>query len=1089
MSLARSLTPDERWQQMISAGRVNAALQQLMGMIGLEEVKTRFMDIMDEIKLGQYCNTSKDWLSTVFHGNPGTGKTTVARIYSSFLDSLDVFGAGKRWIYKTTSGSLLAAEGIHGLKDIISEITDVGVGVLFIDDVHQLLRNNNTVGAAVLDYLATTMQDFQRVIFVFAGYESDMERLYGHSKSFRHQIGSIVKFNDYDEDQIRQMLSNQLYSCFGRTVEWQACDLQPQDPDFLLKVVARKIARGGGVEGFCNAWVVKSTVANIKSRHRTRLQQSSTSLTRHLTQEDLLGPGYDTKFTCKALDTLNGMIGLEEVKRSAQALIHETGLNKIRELMGSPPVQQSLNKVFLGNPGTGKTTVAQLYGQILVELGMLSNGEVIVKTPSDFIADHAGGTEKNTKKILESAKGKVLVIDEAYGLGAPRGASGARSITDPYKSAVIDTLVANVQSRPGDDQCILLLGYKDKMEEMYQDANPGLNRRFPLESAFVFEDFTPEQLRQIWEKKLNQRGLHATDEAERIAMEILERRRHKLNFGNAGEVNVILDAAQQRFTERIGGDISKFGDPIHLEPADVDPDYQRLAKASIDIEQLFTGIVGCDEVKETVRKWPTIVTNARRRNLDLYDVLPMTFTFTGPPGTGKTTTAKNIGTVLYSLGLLASSEVNVISATELVGEYVGQTGPKVRRQFEASLGKVLFIDEAYRLSTSSHHFGQDAIDEIVTCLTEDKFRNHLVVIFAGYEDHIKHLLNKNPGLDSRVPGRLRFPPLTKGDAIELLSKHLNKDGFSAAYLRGSARVNRAMISLVGLSNWASGRSVENLSRDIKNAVLSLPEGGRTPCLISEAIVLEKMGNMRHMLLGQLAGQGNNRGRPSHPESPSSLPPPLPLSSPPAAMDMLSDFKPKVQTREDSPPVVDDEQVPDTNIPAARRRSERLKRKREEALSDEDEDSLDVDTTTTNTKTMRRERLGRRLPEEEKTSKRSWRDSSVWRWELERQRRRLVYEPEFSQRSQVWKLNYIKQREEEVLKEWEALSEAAKDLLHTERQKELTELREKRAHQPRCHAKEVAKMKGDSTMCCAGYSWIDRGNGWYQCAGGSHWARK
>lgn len=471
--------------------RGNAALGQLMDMVGLQEVKTRFMDVMDEYQLNQYPNTSKDWLSAVFLGNPGTGKTTVAKLYSNLLDSLNVFGAGIEWLYQPTCGSFLASRGIRGLQDLIDDIKNVGAGVLFIDDAHQLL-DNNTGGAAVLDYLATTMEDFQTVIFVFAGYQSDMERLYSHNKSFRYRIGCTIKFDDYDEHQIQRMLKIDLYRCFGQNLVWETCHLQPKDQDFLLKVAARQIIRGSGVEGFCNAWVVKNMVAKIKSRHRDRHRQSSPPRVKKLTQEDLLGPGYSANFSSKALDALNQMIGLEEVKRSVCGLIHEAELNNIRELMDLAPLQQSPNKVFLGNPGTGKTTVAQLYGQILVELGMLSNGEVIVKTPSDFIADRTGGSEKNTKQILEYTKGKVLVIDEAYGLGAKRCAGRTRGITDSHRSGVIDTLVANIQSRPGEDRCILLLGYKDKMEEMYQDANPGFKRRFPLESAFVFEDFTPE---------------------------------------------------------------------------------------------------------------------------------------------------------------------------------------------------------------------------------------------------------------------------------------------------------------------------------------------------------------------------------------------------------------------------------------------------------------------------------------------------------------------------------------------------------------------------------------------------------------------
>ncbi|KAJ2990291.1 hypothetical protein NUW58_g3021 [Xylaria curta] len=854
-------TPEQRWKKMTSEGHRNAHLSELMEMSGLQDTKWKFLDIQDEIEFNRkflppvnrkIFGPDHGLQNAVFLGNSGTGKTTIARLYSRFIAPITA-DYTKKYTRKESSGSLLASKGISGITEIIDEIKSVGCGALFIDDAYRLVTGG---GASILDYLVSFMGSdlSKRIVFVFAGHQSDMEKFFEHNRGISHRIRHTFKLQDYDESQIQQMLQSQAKKQIGQSVQLATCQLQTQDPLFLLKVIARRIIRSGGVVGSGNGWAIEKTIAGIKSRHSIRVGKSSgpnISDRNLLTVEDLLGPGHGVDFKSEALDTLNRMIGLEEVKKSVQGVVIEVCVNRARELADNSPLQSSLNKVFLGNPGTGKTTVAKLYGQILVDLGMLSNSEVVTKTPADFISGYAGGSEGKTKAVLESTKGKVLIIDEAYGFGNKDGAKGTHGHTDSQKSAVIDTLVANIDSRPGEDRCVLLLGYKDKMEEMYQDANPGLKRRFPLDTAFVFDDFAPDQLRQIWKQKLKTSDLDATEEAEKMAMEILERQRHKLHFGNAGEVDIIVGAAMRRYVARIADDPSKFGQPICLEAADVDPDYQRLAEAANDVEQLFKGIVGCDEVKETIRKWPKLVTNAKKKGLNICDILPMNFAFTGPPGTGKTTTAKNIGTILYSLGLLASNEVKAISATELIGEYVGQTGPKVRRQFEASLGKVLFIDEAYRLS-NSYSFGQDATDEIVTCLTEDKFKNHLVVIFAGYENHIKSLLNQNPGLASRVPGKLHFPPLTSEAAIELLSLQLNKDGFRASFLKpgGSPTVARAMQSLVTLDNWANGRSIENPSKDIKQAVLAEDQTG-PPCYINEDIVLGRMEVMRKMLIQQL----------------------------------------------------------------------------------------------------------------------------------------------------------------------------------------------------------------------------------------------
>ena len=131
---------------------------------------------------------------------------------------------------------------------------------------------------------------------------------------------------------------------------------------------------------------------------------------------------------------------------------------------------------------------------------------MVIKNPSDFVGDVLGASEKTAKGILASTVGKVLVIDEAYGLYGGNSAGGGGGNVDPYKTAVIDTIVAEVQSVPGDDRCVILIGYKDQMEAMFQNVNPGLSRRFPLSEAFEFEDFTDDELLEILRMKLKQQA-------------------------------------------------------------------------------------------------------------------------------------------------------------------------------------------------------------------------------------------------------------------------------------------------------------------------------------------------------------------------------------------------------------------------------------------------------------------------------------------------------------------------------------------------------------------------------------------------------
>jgi hypothetical protein len=222
----------------------------------------------------------------------------------------------------------------------------------------------------------------------------------------------------------------------------------------------------------------------------------------------------------------------------------------------------------------------------------------------------------------------VLIIDEAYMLHNSSGA-GQGSV-DPYKSAVIDTIVAEVQSTPGDDRCVLLLGYKDQMEEMLQNVNPGLARRFPLSSAFSFEDFTDVQLRQILELKLKQQGFNATDQAKRVALDMSRRARNQPHFGNAGEVDILLDRAKSSHQMQISSGTA--AEHNMLTAIDFDKDFDRGERAATNIRKLFEGVIGCEEIVQKLEGYQNTVTNLKLLGEEPKEGIPFNFVFRGPPG-------------------------------------------------------------------------------------------------------------------------------------------------------------------------------------------------------------------------------------------------------------------------------------------------------------------------------------------------------------------------------------------------------------------------------------------------------------------------
>ncbi|KAK1708568.1 ATPase [Colletotrichum lupini] len=841
---------EEEWLNLKSKfGASSSAMDQLMKMIGLESIKEEFLSIKSKVDTAarQRISLSTERFGCSLLGNPGT-----ARIFAQFLVSVGVI-AGSR--FEETSGSKLASLGVPGCQKLLDDILNDGGGVIFIDEAYQLSSGNSPGGRAVLDLLLAEVENLTgKIVFVLAGYNKLMESFFAHNTGFPSRFPITMKFDDYDDDELLKILQFQIDNKYGCRMKWE--------DDLYLRIACRRLGRGRGKEGFGNARAIENLLSIVSSRQANRIRKAHR---RGANPDDLL-------FTMEDLVGPEPSVALEHSKAwgKLQTLIGLSSTNYVRELAEEPIIEYTLNKVFLGSPGTGKTTVAKLYAQILVDLGLLSNGEVIVKSPADFTGAVLGGSEAQTKGILASTVGKVLVIDEAYGLYG--GSNSAWGGSDPYKTAVVDTIVAEVQSVPGEDRCVLLLGYKDQMEEMMQNVNPGLSRRFPLSSAFIFEDFEKADMRKILDLKLKLQGFSATDQAKQVASEMLERARNRPNFGNAGEVDILLNEAKARHQRRLTAKESHHVST--LEALDFDHDFDRADRAQTNVAKLFEGTVGCEKIVATLEGYQETVRCMKALNMDPKDIIPFNFIFRGPPGTGKTSTARKTGKVFYDMGFLAKAEVIDCSASDLIGEYIGQTGPKVQQLLEKALGKVLFVDEAYRLAEGQ--FAKEAVDEVVDSVTKDKYKNRLVIILAGYDEDINRLLSVNPGMSSRFPEVIDFHSLSPESCYELLLQILDKQKRTLHSKNSSNNLVMDCISnpspdfkreivatfhkLTTTAGWASARDVESLAKSIVSIAIKSCRDRRVT--IDEDLVKQEFSKMLDERESREKQAGTMRGVPN-----------------------------------------------------------------------------------------------------------------------------------------------------------------------------------------------------------------------------------
>ena len=303
------------------------------------------------------------------------GKTTVARLYAKFLASVGVLPGTS---IKETSGARLASDGVQACKKLIEEVLNSGGGAIFIDEAYQLTSSLSSGGGHVLDFLLPEVENLTgKIVFILAGYNKQMESFFAHNPGLPSRFPHEFQFDDYDDADLRRILEYQLKKRFKGRMKAE------DDLDGLYcRIVARRVGYGRvqGREGFGNARAVENAFSRILSRQATRLARErragKTPDDMRLTQEDLIGPEPSHALSGNvSWERLKALTGLNSVKDSIESLFQSIRYNYERELDEKPLLQFNLNRVFLGSPGTGKTTVAKLYGKILADIGFLSNGE------------------------------------------------------------------------------------------------------------------------------------------------------------------------------------------------------------------------------------------------------------------------------------------------------------------------------------------------------------------------------------------------------------------------------------------------------------------------------------------------------------------------------------------------------------------------------------------------------------------------------------------------------------------------------------------------------------------------------------------
>ena len=514
-------------------------MQELQNLIGLSSVKQEIESLRDFISLQKMrkergLQTSDISLHTVFTGNPGTGKTTVARIVASIFHEAGLLPTDNL-IEVDRSG--LVAEYIGHTAIKTNGVIDSAIGgVLFIDEAYTLAHENDPrdFGHEVISTLLKRMEDDRgKFAVILAGYTDNMDAFMNSNPGLKSRFPRTIEFPDYTSDELIEIFKS-IANKKGYTISDGGLKALSQRIEDDVKAKDKKFGNGRYVLN-----IFEKSIQNQAARLKQSVVNSDAQLML-LTEEDI--PKVDAgKNTVNPLDALNSLIGLCSVKDEMRSLRNFISLQKKKKEKGLQTTDISLHTVFTGNPGTGKTTVARIVAAIFHEAGLLPTDNLIEVDRSGLVAEYIGQTAIKTNEVIDKAIGGVLFIDEAYALSQGGG--------NDFGKEAISTLIKRMEDDRG-RFAVILAGYTEDMSD-FMNANPGLKSRFPR--VINFPDYSVEELEQIFLSmatgqgyELSERGKSALTKCIAEDVKVKDKR-----FGNGRYVRNLFERAIQLQADRL----------------------------------------------------------------------------------------------------------------------------------------------------------------------------------------------------------------------------------------------------------------------------------------------------------------------------------------------------------------------------------------------------------------------------------------------------------------------------------------------------------------------------------------------------------
>ncbi|MEW8994632.1 AAA family ATPase [Clostridium sp.] len=747
----------------------------LDSIIGIEKLKNFIINVENNWKVQKIrkrlgLKTSKISMNMIFTGNAGTGKTNAARVTFEYLNALGILSKG---VFVEVSKADFVTENTNDIAKRTNDIISSALGgVLFVDEAYSLCESEeDKIGKEIVDALLKGIEDNRdNLIVILAGYEKDMERFLSINQGLKSRFSNTIHFKDYNPVEMYEIAVNIAKSKGYRIAK--------NVKSGLIDLFTRNQIIGKNDLG--NARFVRNIVENAI------IDASKKYLTNNDKEIDLLDrDNFNFKANARfdLEEKLNEIIGLDDVKKLLRSQYKLIVAQEKRKSVGvNTKIEQNLNMVFTGNPGTGKTSIARLVAEMLNSMGLLKVGQLVETDRSNFVSEIPGETSKKTEEKFKEALGGVLFIDEAYTLA-----------NDSLGIEAIETLLKLIEDY-SKEVIVILAGYEEEMEEFF-DVNIGLRSRFPLWTNFA--DYNPNELFDMAVKLVEAKGFKLSKNGyialKKSFVDIYNN--SDAQSGNGRMVrNYVENLIRNQSIRIVEEDISVYEMNL-INAKDVENINVIDDDNTFNLESRLDILVGNDRAKDFLRnQYKILKVKERRKKLGLGSDINtyMNLVFTGENGTGKKTVANILSEMYYSRGVVKAKNIVEMDKYEFMAMI--NKGIKIEDIFSKFSGKILLMNRADLILEEQEY--NKIVSDFIKFLDKN---NKVIIILSGEKEGMKKLVLSNPAFNYRFPTWFDFQDYDYRGLCNIALNILSKKGYSLSD-DGEEALNKTIIDMYGNPN-------------------------------------------------------------------------------------------------------------------------------------------------------------------------------------------------------------------------------------------------------------------------------------------------